>query len=49
MENGEQLTLDGNVIIQPVYDLSQNTIINFINKWHLAPDLNANYYTDENE
>lgn len=49
--NGKWGAIDasGNVIIQPVYDLSQNTIINFINKWHLAPDLNANYYTDENE
>ncbi len=49
--NGKWGAIDssGNVIIQPVYDLSQNTIINFINKWHLAPDLNANYYTDANE
>lgn len=50
-KNGRWGTIDssGKVIIQPVYELSNNTVISFINKWHLAPDLNANYYTDENE
>lgn len=49
--NGKWGVIDANgkVIIQPVYDLSQNIIIDFIGKWHLAPDLNANYYTDANE
>lgn len=49
--NGKWGAIDANgkVIIQPVYDLSQNIIIDFIGKWHLAPDLNANYYTDVNE
>ncbi len=49
--NGKWGAIDANgkVIIQPVYDLSQNIIIDFIGKWHLAPDLNANYYTDANE
>lgn len=39
----------GKVVIEPSYTLSQNTIINFIGKWHLGPDINANYYTDIKE
>ncbi len=39
----------GKVIVEPTYEFSQNTVISFINKWHLAPDLNANYYTDAKE
>ena len=39
----------GKVIVNPTYTLSQNTVVSFIARWHLAPDLNANYYTDENE
>ncbi len=39
----------GKVIVEPTYSFNQNTVISFINKWHLAPDLNANYYTDVNE
>lgn len=39
----------GKLIIDTKYEFSQNTVISFINKWHLAPDLNANYYTDELE
>lgn len=34
------------VIVEPKYKLENNTIINFIGKWHIAEDLNANYYTD---
>lgn len=50
-QNGVWGALDqnGNVIVTPSYELTQNTVINFIGKWHLAPDLNANYYTDVNE
>ncbi len=36
----------GKVVVEPTYEFNQNTVISFINKWHLAPDLNANYYTD---
>lgn len=36
----------GNLIVEPKYTLENNTIIKFIGKWHLAEDLNANYYTD---
>ena len=50
-KNGVWGALDqnGNVIVTPSYELTQNTVISFIGKWHLAPDLNANYYTDVNE
>ena len=37
---------DGNVVVKTQYYLLQNTVVSFIGKWHLAPDLNANYYTD---
>lgn len=49
--NGKWGAIDqsGKVIVTPSYELAQNTVISFIGKWHLAPDLNANYYTDENE
>ena len=36
----------GQIVVEPKYELKNNTVINFIGKWHLAPDLNANYYTD---
>lgn len=39
----------GNVVVEPQYYLLQNTVISFIGKWHLAQDLNANYYTDTME
>lgn len=49
--DGKWGTIDqaGKVVVSPSYELAQNTIISFLSKWHLAPDLNANYYTDENE
>ena len=50
-QNGVWGALDqnGNVVVTPSYELAQNTVISFIGKWHLAPDLNANYYTDVKE
>lgn len=39
----------GKVVVEPQYELTQNPIVSFIAKWHLAPDLNANYYTNTNE
>ena len=39
----------GEVIVKPSLELSQNVVINFIGKWHLAPDINANYFTDNAE
>ena len=49
--NGKWGAIDqiGKEVVSPSYDLMQNTVISFIGKWHLAPDLNANYYTDEKE
>lgn len=50
-QNGVWGALDqnGNVVVTPSYELAQNTVISFIGKWHLAPDINANYYTDVKE
>ena len=47
-KDGKWGSLDkqGNIITEPQYTLENNTVINFIGKWHLAEDLNANYYTD---
>ena len=47
-QNGKWGAIDtnGRVVIEPTYSLDQNTVINFIGKWHLAADVNANYYTD---
>ena len=40
------IDINGNEVVAPTYYLMQNTVISFIGKWHLAADLNANYYTD---
>lgn len=50
-KDGKWGTLDqkGKVVVEPSYELMQNPIISFIGKWHLAPDINANYYTDTKE
>jgi len=37
----------GNMVVEPKYRLTNNLVIDFINKWHLGEDLNMNYYTDE--
>lgn len=36
----------GNVVVQPMYTLDGNYEIDFIGKWHVCADKNANYYTD---
>ena len=36
----------GKQVTTYAYTLDNNPIISFIGKWHLAPDINANYYTD---
>lgn len=36
----------GNVVVEPKYELKNNTVIDFIGKWHISADSNANYYTD---
>ena len=35
----------GKVIVEPTYTLENNLVIDFIGAWHLAEDINANYYT----
>ena len=35
----------GKIIVKPTYSLENNLVINFIGEWHLAEDINANYYT----
>ena len=39
----------GTIIVEPSLDLKNNLVIDFIGKWHLATDWNANYYTDVKE
>lgn len=36
----------GNVVVEPTFSLSNNKVIDFIGKWHVCADENANYYTD---
>ena len=36
----------GKVVIEPTYTLTNNDVIDFIGKWHVCADKNANYYTD---
>lgn len=38
---------DGNVVIEPSYNLNDNLVIDFIGKWHLGLDLNMNYYCEK--
>lgn len=35
----------GKVVVEPVDTLENSLVVDFISKWHLATDLNANYYT----
>lgn len=37
----------GKEVITPAYELQNNLLIEFINKWHRGEDLNLNYYTDK--
>lgn len=36
----------GNVAVEPTYLLTNNKVVDFIGKWHVCADSNANYYTD---
>ncbi len=40
------IDLNGNVVVEPTYNLDSNTKVDFIGPWHLCEDLNANYYLD---
>lgn len=46
-KNGKWGTINskGQTIVEPTYELANNAIIDFIGEWHLAEDINANYYT----
>lgn len=37
----------GKVVVEPTYELKDYSKVDFIGKWHLCADSNANYYTDE--
>lgn len=39
------LDQNGNVVVEPKYEMKNNLYIDFIGTWYLAEDLNANYYT----
>lgn len=39
----------GNVVIEPEYILKNEDNVDFIARWHVCADKNANYYTDVNE
>ncbi|MBQ9297602.1 MAG: WG repeat-containing protein [Clostridia bacterium] len=39
---------EGNEVATPQYELKNNVLVEFIGKWHIAEDLNANYYTNAN-
>lgn len=36
---------NGKTIVEPTYTLQNNLVVDFIGTWHLAEDINANYYT----
>lgn len=36
----------GKEVVAPTYVLQNNKVIDFIGKWHVCADTNANYYTD---
>ena len=45
-QNGKWGALDqtGKIIVEPKYTLENNLVIDVIGQWHLAEDINANYY-----
>ena len=46
-KNGNWGCLDakGKTVVEPKYKLENSVVIDFIGEWHLATDINANYYT----
>lgn len=46
-KDGKWGSLDakGNVVVEPTYNLENTLVVDFISKWHLSYDMNANYYT----
>ena len=39
----------GNVVIEPTYTIKEGNNVDFIGRWHVCADKNANYYTDVND
>lgn len=39
------LNQKGEIVVEPKFTLANNFVIDFIGNWHLAQDINANYYT----
>lgn len=37
----------GNVVQEPIYNLDDYLLVDFIGRWHLAKDINSNYYNKE--
>ena len=35
----------GKEVVKPQYTMENNSLIEFIDEWHLGEDLNLNYYT----
>ena len=46
-QNGKWGTINskGETVVEPSLTMENNSIIDFIGTWHLAEDINANYYT----
>ena len=46
-KDGKWGSLDskGKVVVEPTYVLDNSYVVDFIAEWHLATDINANYYT----
>ena len=34
----------GNIVQEPIYNLDEYLLIDFIGRWHLGSDININYY-----
>ena len=42
------IDLSGKIICEPIYNLDDNLLIDFIGKYHLGRDINLMYYTENN-
>ena len=47
-KDGKWGSLDqsGKVVLEPSYKINENNRVDFIGRWHVCADKNANYYTD---
>ncbi len=47
-KDGKWGSLDqyGNVVIEPTYTINEENQVDFVGRWHVCADSNANYYTD---